>query len=425
MTVETLLISRPASRFRDEVAEALGDATFTSCLSCATCSAGCPSSNLGPDVDPRRAVRLILLGFEEQVMSSRFVWSCTMCGRCTMHCPVGVNMATLVRALRSRHVREGKVPAGLQATVQASLDAGNNMSVEEQDYRETVEWIEEMLQSEVGDPAARIPLDKEGARVMYTLNPREVKYYPLTFLAAAKILHMAGEDWTLSSSHWDVTNYGLFSGDDEAARVIAGRLAGEASRLGVEELVVAECGHAYWAIKWGMQHWLGGVPFRIRSIVELMAEYIEEGRLILDPSVHKDPVAYHDPCNLCRKGGVVEEPRYVLAHAVQDLREMYPNREHNYCCGGGGGLLSATEYAPTRVSKGEPKAEQIRATGARIVATACHNCADQLAEINKHYKLQVTVKNVCELVADALVVPKVESEEATESLPGAGQGERA
>jgi len=402
--VEALCIERPGTQFRNEIAGMLEGASLSECMSCATCSAGCPSSGLGMEFDPRRMVRLALLGMERQVMDSKFVWSCTMCGRCTMHCPAGVSMASLVRALRSRCVREKRVPPGLQATVDDSVATGNNMAVTEEDFRDTVQWVEEMLQSEVGDPEARIPLDKEGARVLYTLNPREVKYNPLTFLAVAKIFHAAGEDWTLGSRSWDVTNYALFSGDDAAGKLIASRLASEVSRLGAQELVAAECGHGFWAMKWGMDHWLGGVPFAIRSVVQLVADYLRAGRIVLDPSVHSQPVTYHDPCNLARKGGVVEEPRYILAHTVQDFREMYPNREHNYCCGGGGGLLSATEYAQIRLAKGEAKADQIRATGATTVVTACHNCLDQLADINKRYQLKVTIKNLCELVADALVL---------------------
>lgn len=405
MSTETLLVNRAGSSFKDEVAAALLGADLSVCMSCATCSSGCPNSDLGPDVDPRRAVRLILLGLEKPVMSSRFVWTCTMCGRCTMHCPTGINMASLVRSLRMRHVREGKVPTGLQATVDDTVNVGNNMAIESQDYLETVEWVEEMLQSELDDPSAKIPLDKEGARVMYTLNPREVKYNPLTFLAAAKVFHMAGESWTMSSRVWDVTNYALFSGDDEAGRLIAGRLRDEVERLGVQQLVAAECGHGFWAMKWGMDHWLGGVSFPIRSLVELMAEYVRDGRITLDPTTTQEPVTLHDPCNLVRKGGVVEDQRYILSKCVTDFREMEPNREHNICCGGGGGLLSATEYAKTRLAKGEPKADQIRATGAKIVASPCHNCVDQLAEISKHYQLKVQVKNLCELVADAIVRP--------------------
>ena len=403
--MEATVITGLQSDFRKEMEEALGGATLASCMSCATCSAGCPNSELAPDLDPRRTVRSILLGLEEQVMSSRFVWVCTMCGRCTMHCPSGISMPTLVRALRARHVRAGTVPAGIQAVLTDSVETGNNMRVTEEDFRESIEWVEEMLQSEVGDPSAKIPVDKVGARIMFTLNPREVKYNPLTFLAVAKIFYAAGEDWTLGSKSWDVTNYGLFSGDDEAATIISGRMADEVRRLQVQELVSAECGHGFWAMKWGMEHWLGGVEFPIRSVVQLVAEYVRDGRITLDPSVHTDLATYHDPCNLARKGGVVEEPRYILAHAVRNFREMNPNGEYNYCCGGGGGLLSIAEHAQVRLAKGEPKAEQIRATGASLLITACHNCLDQLADINKMYKLKVTIKNICEVVAEALILP--------------------
>ncbi len=404
--MEATLISGLKSDFRGEMEEALGGATLDACMSCATCSSGCPNSEIAPDLDPRRTVRSILLGLEDQVMSSRFVWACTMCGRCTMHCPSGISMPTLVRALRARHVRAGTVPAGIQAVLTDTVESGNNMRVTEEDFRESIEWVEEMLQGEVDDPSAKIPVDKVGARIMFTVNPREVKYNPLTFLAVAKVFYAAGEDWTLGSKSWDVTNYGLFAGDDEAATIISGRMADEVRRLQVQELVSAECGHGFWSMKWGMEHWLGGVEFPIRSVVQLVAEYIRDGRITLDPSVNADLATYHDPCNLARKGGVVEEPRYILAHAVQNFKEMYPNGEYNYCCGGGGGLLSVAEHTQLRIAKGAPKADQIRATGASLLVTACHNCLDQLGEINKQYKLKVTIKNICEVVADALVLSK-------------------
>jgi Fe-S oxidoreductase len=83
---------------------------------------------------------------------------------------------------------------------------------------------------------------------------------------------------------------------------------------------------------------------------------------------------------------------------------MVPNRAQNFCCGGGGGMLSMSEYGERRVASGEVKAEQIRATGAKIVATPCHNCADQLLELNKKYQLGVEIKAVVELVYEALVL---------------------
>ena len=82
---------------------------------------------------------------------------------------------------------------------------------------------------------------------------------------------------------------------------------------------------------------------------------------------------------------------------------MIPNREQNYCCGGGGGMLSMSEYGDRRVESGKVKADQIKKTEAKIVVAPCHNCADQLLEINKHYKVGVEIQAVCELVFNALV----------------------
>jgi Fe-S oxidoreductase len=94
----------------------------------------------------------------------------------------------------------------------------------------------------------------------------------------------------------------------------------------------------------------------------------------------------------------------VLKAAVEDFVELRHNRQYAYCCGGGGGALTMTEFAKRRMEAAKVKADEIAATGAKIVATSCHNCLDQLAEINRHYKLGVEVKLLVELVADALVL---------------------
>jgi Fe-S oxidoreductase len=104
-----------------------------------------------------------------------------------------------------------------------------------------------------------------------------------------------------------------------------------------------------------------------------------------------------------RQGGVIEEPRYVLRHVVTDFAEMTPHGAENYCCGGGGGMLSMTEFSKNRIAAGKVKADQIAATGAAIVATSCHNCLDQLDEIKRHYKLKVKIVNLSELTANAIV----------------------
>jgi Fe-S oxidoreductase len=333
--------------------------------------------------------------------------SCTMCGRCVLNCPMGVDTRLIVRTARAMLAAMDMTPEGLRATVKVHLETGNNMGVSEEDFTETIKWMEEELQNEVQDSSVTIPINKKHARVIYTFNPREVKYFPYLIQAAAKIFNAAGEDWTLSTESWDATNYGLFSGDDAAARKIAANLEGAVNHLGAQTLVMAECGHGYRSQRWEAENWLGHrYPFKVMSLVELQAEYIRDGRIKLDPTRNPKRVTYHDPCNQARNGGIIEEPRYILRHAVMDFVDMEPHGADNYCCGGGGGMLSMTEFAKERKAAGKAKADQVVATGAEILATSCHNCLDQLDEIKRHYKLKIKIQNLSELVAAAIVWEK-------------------
>ena len=330
-----------------------------------------------------------------------------MCGRCSVHCSIGVDIPYLVRTARTMLVELGLVPEGLQSTVNAAIETGNNMAIPRDDLVDTLSWLEEDLKMEVKDDSAEIPMDAKGKRVLYTLNPREPKFFPLSISAIAKVFYAAGESWTLSTHCYDVTNYAYFSGDDRGAEELTRRLANEMQKLGAEVLALAECGHGFRAIRWEGPDWIReAYPYPVISIVELMADYIRSGRIRLDPSLNRDRVTLHDPCNMVRAGGVIEEQRYVLERAVSDFVEMTPNRADNYCCGGGGGQLAMSEFRDRRVEVGEIKADQIRRTGAKIVATPCHNCIDQLLELNQVYGLDVQIKTLAELVADALVLER-------------------
>lgn len=330
---------------------------------------------------------------------------CTACGRCGLHCSVGLDVAAVIRAARQALAAAGEVPTGLQNTVDNQLRTGNQMAITREELCSTAEWLSQSLRDEMQDATASIPVDQPGRRVLYLINPREVKFFPLSLMAAAGVFHAAGESWTLSSRFYDVTNYGFYSGDDPAAAELTRRVIEEADSLGVEEIILSECGHGFRSFRWEGPDWMER-PYRLpmRSVLELLEEYLERGRLRVDPGRNSERVTLHDPCNLVRWGGVSEPQRRVLGRVVTDFVEMTPNRAHNFCCGGGGGMLSMSEFGERRVKSGRIKADQIRATGARIVATPCHNCADQLIEISKHYKLGVEIQAVVELVYNALVL---------------------
>jgi Fe-S oxidoreductase/CheY-like chemotaxis protein len=329
-----------------------------------------------------------------------------MCRRCTFNCPFGIDKALMMRMARGLLTAQGIAPEGVLSVRKDQYEIGNQMGVTQEDYLETLEWLQEELQNEVGDKNARIPIDKQGANVVYVVNPREIKYDPRSLLAAAKIFYVAGEDWTMPSVGWDNTNFGLFSGDDALGGHMGKLAFDQAAKLGVNKMVISECGHGFRSTKWESPNWAKmDLTFPIESFLETMVAYINEGRLQLDPSKNPDAVTYHDPCNLARSSGITEEPRYLLKHSCADFREMHPNRAESFCCTGGGGAMSMAEYAKRRLEVACIKAEQIKATGAKAVATACHNCVDGLTDLVRHYKLGVPVRNVCEFVADAIVMP--------------------
>jgi Fe-S oxidoreductase len=226
-------------------------------------------------------------------------------------------------------------------------------------------------------------------------------------VATAKIFYAARESWTVSSDYYDVTNYGLYSGNDDQAALLSSRLRKSMAELGAKTLVLGECGHGYNSNRWDAPEWMAAEDkFEVNSIIQIIADYIRQGRIKLDPSRIQKRVTLHDPCNLVRLGGIIEEQRFILKNAVIDFVEMYPNREKNYCCGGGGGQLAMTRYVKRRLETGKIKADQIRKTGAKIVVTPCHNCIDQLSELNREYDLKVEIKTASEVVADALVIEK-------------------
>jgi Fe-S oxidoreductase len=344
-------------------------------------------------------------------MTDLFFGSCTMCGRCVPHCSIGVDISYLVRKGREMLSRMGYVPESLQTTINTALKTGNNMGISEQEFRETITWLEEDLRMEVGDDKATIPLNEKGRDILYTLNPREPKFFPLSISAMAKVFHVAGESWTLSTQMYDITNYAYYSSNKDEAEIITRRLFDEMHNLGAKTCILAECGHGSRAFRWeGPNYIQQEYPFEVVTSVELLAKYIREGKFKVDPEKITDLVTLHDPCNLARTGGIWKEQRFIMNRCVKNFTEMSPHGIDNLCCGGGGGQLAMSEYNERRMKTGKLKAEQIRKTGAKIVVTPCHNCVDQLIQLNSAYKLGIQIKTVAEIVADSIVLGEKNSE---------------
>ena len=323
---------------------------------------------------------------------------CTLCERCVVNCPMGVETTQLIAAARAALVAAGKAPEILTQLADMAISREGNAELYREYFLEQIREIEKQLQEFLGKSDATIPINVEGAKILYV--PLSGAH---TILPEAIMFNAAHESWTMSM--FEASNYGVFLGDSEKSKRIAERIINEARRLKVKEIVLTECGHAYTTFRWEAPKWFGEpLPFRVRSILEILDEYVADKRLKLDPSKNSEPVTYHDSCNLGRKGGLLEEPRRVLKAVAQDFREMTPNRIQSFCCGGGAGLVAVEEWSEARIKAGKPKADQIRAAGAKIVVMSCDNCRHQITELNEHYNLGIKVTSLTELTVQALVI---------------------
>ncbi|MBM3151853.1 MAG: (Fe-S)-binding protein [Chloroflexi bacterium] len=324
---------------------------------------------------------------------------CTLCARCTINCPMGVDTPLLMTSIRAMATATGNAPEILEMLADSAIEKGRDPSSYLGYFLDSIKDMEKELQELTGNPQARIPVQKKGARILYVALAGAH-----TILPAAAIFETVREDWTLSI--YEAANYGVFLGDASRAKAIARRIADEARELGVQEIVISECGHAYYAMRWTAPNWFGDeFNFRVRSIVEVIADYVQRGRLDLDPAANPEPIAYHDSCNLGRKGGVIEEPRIIMKAVTTDFRELTPSREEAYCCGGGSGLVANPDVMDLRMLTGKPKVEQVRRSGASIVVAACENCRLQLGDLSAHYGAGFGVTAIADLVVKAMRLP--------------------
>ncbi len=318
-------------------------------------------------------------------------YTCTGCRRCMTYCPFGIDTQMIQSIAKLLLIGADKEPKLLTMLADMSIAKGETFQQSKGDFEQAVRNLEkeviEKWRSEAGEEA--IPVGKVGADVLYVALAGKHSIVP-----AAAIMNAAGENWSLS--YFEAVNFGAFVGNPEKTAEISRRIIDEAQRLGVKEVAICECGTAFRVMKYQV----GEQPFGVISFVDLIGRYLEQGRI----EVRKLPeaITYHDPCQMARNGGVIEAPRRVIRHLTDTFVELEPNREANWCCGGGGGLVAMGEKE-FRMRSAKVKADQIQATEAPVLATACENCHTQLSDLNEHYGLGRRVRFLSSIVADALV----------------------
>lgn len=186
---------------------------------------------------------------------------------------------------------------------------------------------------------------------------------------------------------------------EPAARVAAAMTAfigdfGRTAAIYMESCI--HCGHC----AQGAEMLGRALPFRVLHISEFLAKNIADGRTRVKPLGKS--VAFHDPCQVSRRGGATRAPREVLAALGLELRETEDAGDFSYCCGGGGGVIANRRADGLRRRAFEIKMRQMDATAAELTVTSCANCRQSFDDGEAHYGWDRHMGSLLELVAERL-----------------------
>lgn len=348
----------------------------------------------------RKALRLGRPITDEDLKEwSRLVFEgCTLCNKCAMVCPMGIQLGPLIHDVRAGLTAAGLVPQDLRAATVKQDEIGSPLGVTDAAWTDRIDWIAEEWEVD-------IPRDKAGADTLVVFSSIEMMKFPENIVAVAKIMNKAGEKWTVSSKGREVVNFAFFEADEALTKKFLNRVFSAAGELGVKRIMISECGHAYDAFRWTAAN-IMDVPkgIEITHIVRVMYDFWKAGRIKLKKGAFDEgTITFHDSCKIQRRGGHIKEPREILKWlAPSAFKEMSPAREQALCCGGGGGVISIKEADSLRFAVFGQKVDQMKEIGAKAVCMVCSNCRLQFTEGVAYHKADVQVRGLTDMVSKAM-----------------------
>ncbi len=413
-------LERGLNAFREQIDAPIAS-FFSSCVNCGMCAEAClfytetgdPRYTPINKLEPLRRVweqeytlwgRLkAAVGLAEPVTNALLEeWepliydACTLCGRCSMVCPVGNDISYMIRKAREGFVAAGYAPEGMKSASKRAITIGSPMGVKYAALAAQIKHIE-------ADTGLAVPVDVEGADYMALLSSMEIMNFPEYIEALARIFKQADISWTIASEAFEATNSGIQIGSSDIARELVTRVVTAAEKLKVKNIISPECGHAYYAIRWDGPNLIGRpYTFKVVHILELLEELRTSGRLKTQ-GMEDARLTFHDPCQIVRKGGVLEPPRNLLRQVASNFVDMQDAREMNWCCGGGGGVSANERADELRIKVFARKKSQLDELNVDTLVTACANCRLILEEGLEEYHMELPVVGLTEMLAEHLV----------------------
>jgi len=413
-----------------EKAESIGTATIDkltwkqnldlyACVVCGNCQELCPAYVTGKPLNPKKVIQdlkkqLLKAGPElvkakakgavapdtvnvtlaGKVILEDEIWACTTCGACDTVCPVWVQHVDKIVDLRRNLV--------LEQSVLPETAAGALQSIEKRGHP----WRGTTLNRTDWTKGLDIKTLAEEPKVdiLYwvgcteALEERSVKVAQ----SFAKLMKQAG------------LNFGILGAEESCCGDPARRLGNEylyqmQAQSNIELLkgygvkkIVTGCPHCYNTLK--NEYPQFGGNFDVMHHTELIAGLLKDGKIKVARG-NADIITYHDSCYLGRYNEIYQSPRQILK-SLPDVKlvEMEKNKKRGFCCGGGGGRLWLEERIGQRIS--ENRIDQVMATKAQTVATACPYCLQMFNDAIKAKQTEETlkVKDIAELIAESMLV---------------------
>jgi len=393
---------------------------FSSCVSCGLCAEACIfyRATEDPKYTPIKKLDLMrrvwsreftllgriggMLGLTKAVTDDDLKeWetlvydSCTMCGRCTMVCPVGNDLTMMIRKMREGMSAAGHAPVELIGAAERHNDLGSPMGELHPALHAQVKHASE-------ETGIAIDFDKPGVDYMVILSAQEIAEFPDVLGAMAKIFKKAGVTWTISNDAFEATNVGIQLGNRDVARTLVQRVVDAAEKLGVKGVISPECGHAYQALRWEGPNLIGRpYNFEVIHIIELLDKLRADGKL-KTKGKNGQKLTFHDPCQINRRGGINDEPRRLMNMVTENFVETDDAGTMNWCCGGGGGVGANERAEDLRNAAFKLKKNQLDKVQPDAIVTMCAYCHHTLDNVLEEFNMEQEVLGLTELVAEYL-----------------------
>jgi heterodisulfide reductase subunit D len=302
---------------------------------------------------------------------------CSLCGSCAVHCPVDIPLFELWHAWRKDLVEAGYVHPAHQRAAQ------------------NVTAHHSIFGPRPGKQGGATR-EKRKVEILYFPGCQTNRKARSIGKATTELLTRLGVDFAVLEED-ACCGYPMYDiGQMEAARQAA-IYALEQIHTYQPDVVLTTCIGCYRALTHVYPEDLGLEPgVKVQHVHELLPSLVQ-GKL----HQLERKVTFHDPCIMGRHMGLYDEPRSVITSIPGiDLMEMYSNREHALCCGGGGGVLGAFDEVAGQVAI--ERLQQAAAAGAEQVISSCPTCIVNLKRAVKKAGVDLEVIDIIELLNEAI-----------------------